>query len=70
MTRLIDGTGIRLRECIRPRIQDLDFEQEKILVCDEKREKDLQGRNLEGGKEISKDRVGNAKQDVFRLKHA
>jgi integron integrase len=32
MARLIYGSGLRLMECIRLRIQDIDFGQEKIFV--------------------------------------
>nr|WP_320014867.1 tyrosine-type recombinase/integrase [uncultured Desulfobacter sp.] len=34
MVRLIYGSGIRLMECIRLRIQDMDFGQGQIYVRD------------------------------------
>ena len=40
MARLIYGAGIRLMECIRLRIQDVDFGQGQIYVRDGKGEKD------------------------------
>jgi site-specific recombinase XerD len=35
-TRLLYGSGMRLRECIRLRVKDLDFEYRQIAVRDAK----------------------------------
>jgi integron integrase len=40
MARLLYGSGLRLMECVRLRVKDLDFEQHQILVRDGKGEKD------------------------------
>jgi integron integrase len=40
MARLIYGTGMRLMECLRLRIQDIDFERNQIAVRDGKGGKD------------------------------
>src|SRR5947208_4018824 len=36
MVRLLYGTGMRLMECVRPRVKDLLFEENQILVRDGK----------------------------------
>ena len=40
MAKLLYGGGLRLMECIRLRIGDIDFEREKIYVHDGKGSKD------------------------------
>ena len=40
MTKLLYGCGLRLSECLRLRIQDLDFGNRQILIRDGKGEKD------------------------------
>jgi site-specific recombinase XerD len=37
---LLYGTGLRLMECVRLRLRDIDFEYRQILVCDGKGRKD------------------------------
>lgn len=32
MARLLYGTGMRLMECVRLRIKDVDFDQRQILI--------------------------------------
>ncbi len=40
MTKLLYGTGIRLMECVRLRVKDIDFAQSLIIVRDGKGQKD------------------------------
>ena len=40
MAKLLYGSGLRLMECLRLRVKDLDFAQRQILVRDGKGEKD------------------------------
>jgi len=40
MVQLLYGSGLRLMECVRPRIQDVDFEYRTITVRDGKGDKD------------------------------
>jgi integron integrase len=40
MTRLLYGSGLRLMECLRLRVQDLEFERRAIVVRDGKGEQD------------------------------
>ncbi len=40
MTALLYGTGMRLMECVRLRVQDIDFAQGLIVVRDDKGQKD------------------------------
>ncbi len=40
MAALLYGTGMRLMECVRLRVKDLDFEYRQIVVCDGKGQKD------------------------------
>jgi len=40
MTNLLYGSGLRLMECIRLRVKDLDFDYEQIVVRDGKGQKD------------------------------
>jgi integron integrase len=40
MARLLYGSGLRLMECLRLRVKDIDFEQRDITVRDGKGEKD------------------------------
>lgn len=40
MTALIYGTGVRLKECLRLRVKDVDFERNAILICQGKGKKD------------------------------
>lgn len=40
MTRLIYGTGMRLMECIRLRVQDIDFDYRQIVIRNAKGAKD------------------------------
>jgi integrase len=36
MTQLLVGSGLRLMECLRLRVKDVDFEQHQIIVRDPK----------------------------------
>ncbi len=36
MAKLLYGSGLRLMECLRPRVKDIDFEQNQIFVRDGK----------------------------------
>ena len=47
MAKMIYGAGLRLMECIRLRVQDLDFERNQIYVRGAKGNKD---RTTEGGR--------------------
>ena len=40
MVRLLYGCGLRLMECLRLRVKDIDFEQSQVVVRDGKGEKD------------------------------
>ncbi|MHB1246013.1 MAG: integron integrase [Sulfuriferula sp.] len=40
MAALLYGTGMRLMECVRLRVKDVDFERSEIVVCDGKGAKD------------------------------
>ena len=40
MTKMLYGSGLRLAECIRLRVQDIDFENSQIVVRDGKGQKD------------------------------
>ena len=40
MAQLLYGSGLRLMECLRPRVKDLDFEQRQVIVRDGKGQKD------------------------------
>jgi integron integrase len=40
MARLLYGCGLRLMECLRLRVKDIDFEQSQVVVRDGKGEKD------------------------------
>lgn len=40
MAKLLYGSGLRLMECLRLRVKDLDFAQRQIVVRDGKGEKD------------------------------
>lgn len=40
MTQLLYGSGLRLMECVRLRVKDLDFEYKTVIVRDGKGEKD------------------------------
>ena len=40
MAKLLYGAGLRLMECVRLRVKDLDFENHQIIVRDGKGEKD------------------------------
>jgi integrase len=40
MTSLLYGAGLRLMECVRLRVKDLDFDYRQIIVRDGKGEKD------------------------------
>ncbi|HEY80229.1 MAG TPA: integron integrase [Caldilineae bacterium] len=40
MAQLLYGSGLRLMECLRLRVKDLDFEQRQIIVRDGKGQKD------------------------------
>ncbi len=40
MAKLLYGSGLRLRECLRLRVKDIDFEQRQIVVRDGKGAKD------------------------------
>ncbi|HEY2982146.1 MAG TPA: integron integrase, partial [Anaerolineales bacterium] len=40
MTELLYGSGLRLMECLRLRVKDLDFENHQLIVRDGKGEKD------------------------------
>lgn len=36
MASILYGTGMRLMECVRLRVKDVDFERGEILICDGK----------------------------------
>jgi integron integrase len=40
MARLLYGSGLRLMECLRLRVKDIDFEQSQVVVCEGKGEID------------------------------
>ena len=40
MARLLYGCGLRLMECLRLRVKDIDFEQSQVVMRDGKGEKD------------------------------
>jgi integrase len=40
MTKLLYGSGLRLMECMRLRVKDIDFEQSQIIVREGKGGKD------------------------------
>jgi integrase len=40
MASLLYGAGLRLMECVRPRVKDLDFDYRQIIVRDSAGEKD------------------------------
>ena len=40
MTSLMYGAGLRLMECLRLRVQDIDFDRNEIIVRDDKGAKD------------------------------
>ena len=40
MTKLLYGSGLRLMECVRLRIKDVDFQREQLVVRDGKGHKD------------------------------
>ena len=40
MASLLDGSGLRLMECVRLRVKDIDFDMAQIAVRDGKGEKD------------------------------
>ena len=40
MAKLLYGSGLRLMECVRLRVKDIDFAQRQIIVRDAKRMKD------------------------------
>ena len=40
MARLLYGCGLRLMECLRLRLKDIDFEQSQVVVREGKGEKD------------------------------
>lgn len=40
MAQLLYSCGLRLMECLRLRVKDIDFEQSQIVVCEGKGEKD------------------------------
>jgi hypothetical protein len=40
MAALLYGNGMRLMECVRLRVQDIDFQYHQIVVCDGKGQKD------------------------------
>jgi integrase len=40
MVELIYGSGLRLLECLRLRIKDVDFDYGRIIVCDAKSGRD------------------------------
>jgi integron integrase len=40
MAQLLYGSGLRLMECVRLRVKDLDFAQQQVMVRDGKGEKD------------------------------
>ena len=40
MAKLLYGTGMRLMECVRSRVKDIDFERSQIVVRDGKGFKD------------------------------
>ena len=40
MASLLDGSGLRLMECVRLRVKDIDFDMAQITVRDGKGEKD------------------------------
>lgn len=40
MASLLDGSGLRLRECLRLRVKDIDFDYQQIIVREGKGDKD------------------------------
>lgn len=40
MATLVYGAGLRLKECLRLRVKDVDFSTDQIILCDAKGEKD------------------------------
>src|SRR5215510_13622686 len=40
MTKLLYGSGLRLMECMRLRVKDIDFEHKQVMVRDGKGEND------------------------------
>jgi len=73
---LLYGSGLRIMECVRLRVKDIDFEQNQIMVRDGKRQKDritmLPGRfrqrlldHLKKVKELHDKDLSEGKGDVY-----
>jgi len=61
MGQLLYGTGMRLMECIRLRVKDVDFEQNQIMVRDGKGQKDRVTVLPARVKEALRDHLGRVK---------
>ena len=40
MAALVYGGGLRLMECLRLRVKDIDFQYRQLVICDAKGQKD------------------------------
>lgn len=76
MTQLLYGSGLRVMECVRLRIQDLDFEYHQVIVRNGKGQKDrvtilpdslspLLGRHLRYVKLLHEDDLAAGRGDVY-----
>mgnify|MGYP000854472071 CR=1 FL=1 len=58
MAKLLYGCGLRLMECMRLRVKDIDFEQSQIIVREGKGEKDRATMLLASLVQSLKDQIG------------